>query len=481
MWWEKKARVVLALLLACSLQIGHVDGLIVFTNNKRQGERLGGVAYTITYVHTTAKFGAQQPYNVTGRLVTPKTEEVDGCRHLNATQVQGKVVVLMRGGCNFIDKANVAKAAGAVGIIVGDNQPTSKTVVRMDSGSEEAAAALGSTIPVIFIQGTALYDLSQKLKNPEFSPLYATLNATQDISLARHSFNPHHPRHPLLPFVWLMLGLSYWTRRMMMYYVARRRRRPAVENMPMVDYVALEAAAGLEGGGGGESQYDRRRLNNSSTSSTFRRRGLGVNASPELVEQLIQSATPQQVINPTCTVCFDDFKSGEQVKALPCGHGFHGPCIDPWLLNHSDRCPVCNRSILNPPTAQRAAAGGAAAGGGGEGGAGAAGGGGVGRPTAATTGVSSRRTSSLASSSSSSGLYALAHRGAVATPRAAGSAAAAAHVRGGATAALQQSRPHQHGENHNNTDLGARISQWSREVVHAWVSRTRRPSPGSEE
>ena len=41
-----------------------------------------------------------------------------------------------------------------------------------------------------------------------------------------------------------------------------------------------------------------------------------------------------------CVICLSDFNLGDTVKTLPCGHEFHGPCLDSWLRVKS-RCPIC--------------------------------------------------------------------------------------------------------------------------------------------
>ena len=48
-----------------------------------------------------------------------------------------------------------------------------------------------------------------------------------------------------------------------------------------------------------------------------------------------------QPINDTCVICLEEFSPGQQIKLLPCKHGFHGECIDPWLSERSDQVCVC--------------------------------------------------------------------------------------------------------------------------------------------
>uniref|UniRef100_A0A803N6X7 RING-type E3 ubiquitin transferase n=1 Tax=Chenopodium quinoa TaxID=63459 RepID=A0A803N6X7_CHEQI len=41
-----------------------------------------------------------------------------------------------------------------------------------------------------------------------------------------------------------------------------------------------------------------------------------------------------------CAICKDGVNVGEFVKEMPCGHGYHGDCIVPWLEARNS-CPVC--------------------------------------------------------------------------------------------------------------------------------------------
>jgi len=45
-----------------------------------------------------------------------------------------------------------------------------------------------------------------------------------------------------------------------------------------------------------------------------------------------------------CAVCLCDFETGCTLRRLPCGHRFHGQCIDKWLRMNK-RCPLCNHAV----------------------------------------------------------------------------------------------------------------------------------------
>jgi hypothetical protein len=41
-----------------------------------------------------------------------------------------------------------------------------------------------------------------------------------------------------------------------------------------------------------------------------------------------------------CSICNEDFKHGQDVRVLPCKHGYHPTCADSWLLERSATCPL---------------------------------------------------------------------------------------------------------------------------------------------
>lgn len=42
----------------------------------------------------------------------------------------------------------------------------------------------------------------------------------------------------------------------------------------------------------------------------------------------------------TCSICVEDFVTGEDVRVLPCDHHFHPACVDTWLVKVSGTCPL---------------------------------------------------------------------------------------------------------------------------------------------
>jgi len=44
---------------------------------------------------------------------------------------------------------------------------------------------------------------------------------------------------------------------------------------------------------------------------------------------------------PSCSICLEEYAPGDAVVLLPCGHIYHGPCVEEWAAGHT-RCPLCN-------------------------------------------------------------------------------------------------------------------------------------------
>ncbi|KAF9428099.1 hypothetical protein BGZ76_002062 [Entomortierella beljakovae] len=51
-----------------------------------------------------------------------------------------------------------------------------------------------------------------------------------------------------------------------------------------------------------------------------------------------------------CLVCMSEYEEGEDMRALPCKHGFHQECIDKWLTTGANKCPVCRAAAVATAT-----------------------------------------------------------------------------------------------------------------------------------
>lgn len=47
-----------------------------------------------------------------------------------------------------------------------------------------------------------------------------------------------------------------------------------------------------------------------------------------------------------CPICLETFLDEDRVKVIKCGHAFHSSCIDSWLSEKNDVCPVCRRPVV---------------------------------------------------------------------------------------------------------------------------------------
>ncbi|CAO3590142.1 unnamed protein product [Absidia cylindrospora] len=60
--------------------------------------------------------------------------------------------------------------------------------------------------------------------------------------------------------------------------------------------------------------------------------------------------TKQTMLQDTerCLVCLDDFVPKHSVRVLKCRHVFHVECVDRWLVEAHNSCPVCRGAVVAP-------------------------------------------------------------------------------------------------------------------------------------
>ena len=59
----------------------------------------------------------------------------------------------------------------------------------------------------------------------------------------------------------------------------------------------------------------------------------------------LRSDTVTSVLDDVCSICIEDYTPGEERQFLPCGHYFHGQCIQTWLSWTSNRCPIDGKEL----------------------------------------------------------------------------------------------------------------------------------------
>ena len=65
------------------------------------------------------------------------------------------------------------------------------------------------------------------------------------------------------------------------------------------------------------------------------------------VSQVTHNASSSSAANEDynkCSICLEQFQTGDQRKTLPCLHGFHDACVDKWLRTNAS-CPICKHVV----------------------------------------------------------------------------------------------------------------------------------------
>lgn len=125
----------------------------------KEKERTGPVDDgTDDYLHQTLASKAPG-YEMT--TVTSSHADIQSIQE--TAEITGKVVLLSRGGCGFLEKVKWAQRRGAVGVIVGDNQKGSPLIQMFARGDTSNV-----TIPAIFTSRTTAHLLSSLMQPGSF-------------------------------------------------------------------------------------------------------------------------------------------------------------------------------------------------------------------------------------------------------------------------------------------------------------------------
>lgn len=230
-------------------------------------------------------------------------EPLDACSPLRKKAVEGPAspfALIIRGGCQFDDKARNAQSAGFKAMIVYDNEDSGVLVSMAGSSS-------GIHIYAVFISKNS-GEVLKKYSGQSDAELW--IIPTYENS------------------AWSIMAISFISLLAMSavlatcFFVRRHQIRQDTARIP-----ATREFHGMS------SQL--------------------VKAMPSLIFTKVQE---DNCTSSTCAICLEDYSVGQKLRVLPCRHKFHAACVDLWLTSWRTFCPVCKRDARagtsNPPASE---------------------------------------------------------------------------------------------------------------------------------
>ena len=46
-----------------------------------------------------------------------------------------------------------------------------------------------------------------------------------------------------------------------------------------------------------------------------------------------------------CVICQCNFELKDKIMVLPCFDKFHESCLEPYLIEYNNKCPICKKEI----------------------------------------------------------------------------------------------------------------------------------------
>lgn len=325
-------------------------------------------------MHIPAAFGppiSQDDPGVSGRLVRVGLgceDLLEGEEEFNfsnqETNLTGQIAYVTRGRCQFVDKVLRAQRLGAIGVIVHNTREAPNTIFQMGYHSKEVADMV--MIPSVFI----LYDehlyMTQYLSPSSKFEVHAPPGQFENITVMINATGQKLPDEvdltnafvasimflvKLLLITMSILGAIYLTQ-YCKSQLAKRKRMQVIRKLPTRVYRAVEnendspAHLSLEGHA---TLPGRQRVPVTENESQIEIELQPIQPSSDnqqQQEQARESPVTDYYSSENCVICLCDFEDGETLTVLPCGHGYHKECIEPWLTQKSALCPICKTSIL---------------------------------------------------------------------------------------------------------------------------------------
>jgi len=344
--------------------VGCVNGLIAFS---------GTLSDTVQ--HMPAAFGPvfSGLDGVSGPLQEPPIKDKHLCKNVtnesNRLLYNGSIVFVPRGGCQFGVKITNAMMQGAKGVVVYNEEQRRMSydaVVRMSA--ENLPDADSINIPSVFISFRSYLILDDLRGVAGNATVTLIINGTGEYN--PHAYNPSPLFLKSLLFMLEML-VVIWTFVALIFAVnwyklrlVRQRRLGIVKKLPTRVYrvgransessadgrLDTDDAAAISPGSCDHEdidlQADHHRVPTMDSSEGEIELGVIRKDGPVSSDDTFERPITDYFDSENCVICLGDFEDGETLTVLPCGHGYHQECIEPWLISKSALCPVCKQSIL---------------------------------------------------------------------------------------------------------------------------------------
>lgn len=281
-----------------------------------------------------AVFGPRVPADgVTARLEEASPKEA--CEALT-NKYEGRWIALVQRSfgtekCDFVTKVRNAEMAGAVAVVVFDN--VDGPLIPMAKKNEDNDV----NVPSVFVSKESGEALETLLNDPKHGK---TVVVTLESPDSPFDDWPNVATSACVTFGALCVLLSVvlvLKRREQAHLAAMAAQRPPETRLLSAEEVAAVAKTAVFSSQERVLSF----LRGATCGGAHASAGDGDGEDDKLV---VDNGTGD-----TCAVCIEDYESGDELRALDCGHAFHKDCIDPWLITKRACCPVCKHVIAPPP------------------------------------------------------------------------------------------------------------------------------------
>ncbi|KAI5779126.1 hypothetical protein EDC01DRAFT_621912 [Geopyxis carbonaria] len=298
-----------------------------------------------------------------------------------SAEIGGKIVLVSRGGCGFLEKVLWTQRRGGKALIVGDYKrsglgggggglvtmfakgDTSNVTIQSVFTSHTTATLLTTLLPKPAIPSVTSPSIAQYLDPHRTAPVHPRKKSDKDRSGLWITLTPTTMTSSPFFDTLLVLVVSPLVTLSVVYTLLlirsriRRRRwrapKSVVERLPVRTYQSLDSAPPTP-----QNLTFPPRSSSLPTGSSSLEPVSIIPSSPLAPPPRRETASaPLTNVDrferrgwsgsTECVVCLEEYVDGvSRVMKLPCGHEFHADCITPWLTTRRRTCPICKGDVV---------------------------------------------------------------------------------------------------------------------------------------